>query len=83
MNIIKRIISFITQGVSTWRDASFRNYDIQTDDVSKMKDEILSEKTGFASDKANLRNDMKNVARDFRKSYNIHIGKYEQETNKQ
>lgn len=83
MSIINRIISFIAQGISTWRDASFGNYDIQSEDVIKMKDEIMSGETGPATDKANLRNDMKNVGRDLRKAYNIHIIKHEQKTNKQ
>ena len=77
MNIIKYIILFITEGVSSLKNASNRQYDIQTEGVRKMREDLFTEGQTFATDKTSLKKDWKNVFGDMRAAYNKYLASHE------
>lgn len=81
--MIKKLISFIVNGFSTFRRAAFRNYDIPTESIRKMKEDFLSGYEFQMTTKQKLRGDFNNVARDFRKAFDKYKETHEQKANRQ
>ncbi|MCM1079716.1 MAG: hypothetical protein NC344_10105 [Bacteroidales bacterium] len=69
MCIINEIKSFVTHGAETLRKSSKGHYDCQTDEVKKIRHELLETQTGRADDAANLRKDREKVGHDVRVSW--------------
>lgn len=70
MCIINEIKSFVSNGAETLRKASKGRYDLQTDELKKMRRELFETSSGRADDAAKLRQDKENISHDVRVSFN-------------
>ena len=77
------MILFLCGGFSTFRRASHGCYDIQTDVVRKMRDDLLADDISKVTDKSKLRADISKVVGDFRSAYDKYKECHEQEADKQ
>lgn len=68
--MVDNIRMFIVNGLRVFHNATRRNYGVQTEEMKKMRDEVMDKTTTRETDAINLRNDRRNIERDIRVSFN-------------
>jgi len=68
---MRKVLSFFSSGINTLSAASKGNYSERTDDVCRIRDEMLNgNHSSFRSDKRNRLMDKKAIGVDLRKAFN-------------
>lgn len=70
MCITKAMVDFATNGVRTFRQALLGEFNGDSNDVCRLKDEMLNRTSSIADDRRKLRDDQISIYRDIHKSYN-------------